>query len=53
MINKHILESLKINNPKNLVEFENALREISQRIILYALSETSFFKNVAFYGGTC
>lgn len=53
MINNYILESLKINNPKNLIEFENVLREISQKIILYALSGTSFFKNVAFYGGTC
>ena len=53
MINNYILESLKINNPKNLMEFENELREISQKIILFALSQTSFFKNVAFYGGTC
>ena len=53
MINNYILESLKLNNPKNLNEFENALREISQKIILYALSQTSFFKNAAFYGGTC
>ena len=37
----------------NLNEFENVLREISQKIILYALSQTSFFKNAAFYGGTC
>ena len=53
MINNYILESLKINNPKNLMEFENELREISQKIILFVLSQTSFFKNVAFYGGTC
>ena len=53
MINNYILESLKINNPKNIIEFENILREISQKIILYALSQTSFFKNAAFYGGTC
>ncbi|MBR6072540.1 MAG: nucleotidyl transferase AbiEii/AbiGii toxin family protein [Acholeplasmatales bacterium] len=53
MINNYILESLKLNNPKNLIEFENVLREISQKIILYALAQTSFFKNVAFYGGTC
>lgn len=53
MINNYILESLNIIKPKNLTEFENALREISQKIILYALTQTSFFKNVAFYGGTC
>ena len=53
MINNYILESLKLSNPKNISEFENAFREISQKIILYALAQTSFFKNVAFYGGTC
>lgn len=53
MINNYILESLKLSNPKNIYEFENAFREISQKIILYALAQTSFFKNVAFYGGTC
>ncbi|MBE6141440.1 MAG: nucleotidyl transferase AbiEii/AbiGii toxin family protein [Erysipelotrichaceae bacterium] len=53
MINNYILESLKISDPKNLNEFENNLREISQKIILYALSQTSLFKNAAFYGGTC
>lgn len=53
MFNNYILESLKLTNPKNIYEFENALREISQKIILYALAQTSFFKNVAFYGGTC
>ena len=53
MINNYIYESLKINNPKNLIDFENELREICQKIILCALSQTSFFKNAAFYGGTC
>lgn len=53
MINNYILEALKISNPKNINEFENALREISQKIILYALAQTTFFKNAAFYGGTC
>lgn len=52
MINNYILESLKISNPTNLIEFENDLREISQKIILSALSKTSFFRHVAFYGGT-
>ena len=53
MINNYILESLRINNPKNLNEFENSLREISQKIVLFALSQTSIFKCAAFYGGTC
>ena len=52
MINNYILESLKLSDPKNLNEFENDLREISQKIILSALSKTTFFRHVAFYGGT-
>lgn len=52
MINNYIIENLKINNPTNLIEFENDLREIAQKIILSALSKTSFFRHVAFYGGT-
>ena len=52
MINNYILESLKISNPTNLIEFENDLREITQKIVLSALSTTSFFRHVAFYGGT-
>ena len=52
MINNYILESLKLSNPHNLIEFENDLREITQKIILSALSKTSFFRHVAFYGGT-
>ena len=53
MINNYILESLKLNNSKNINDFENTLRESAQKIILYALAQTSFFKNAAFYGGTC
>ena len=53
MINNYILEELNLNKPENLEDFENCLKEICQKIILYALSNTSFFKNVAFYGGTC
>ena len=53
MINNYILESLKINNSKNINDFENTLRESAQKIILYALAQTSFFKNAAFYGGSC
>ena len=53
MINNYIFESLRIANVKTVDELENALREISQKIILSALSKTSFFNYAAFYGGTC
>ena len=53
MINNYIFESLKISNVKTVDELENALREMSQKIILSALSKTSFFNYAAFYGGTC
>ena len=49
MINNYILESLKLSNHHNLIEFENDLREITQKIILSALSKTSFFRHVAFH----
>lgn len=32
---------------------ENALKEITQEICLYALAKASFFEHVAFQGGTC
>ncbi len=53
MINNYVLESLKQNNVNDALSFENVLRELAQKIILYALSRTSFFKKAAFYGGTC
>ena len=53
MINNYILESLKISNVKTTVDLENTLRELSQKIILSALSKTNFFSYASFYGGTC
>ncbi len=53
MINNYVLESLKQNNVNDALSFENVLRELAQKILLYALSRTSFFKKAAFYGGTC
>ena len=34
-------------------EEENAIKEIAQEMILYALSKNNFFEKVAFQGGTC
>lgn len=39
--------------PKNQLEEENALKEITQEIALAALSHAGFFKFAAFQGGTC
>lgn len=38
--------------PKNILETEQALREIMQEIALAGLNRANFFKNAAFYGGT-
>jgi hypothetical protein len=38
---------------KTAVEEENAIREISQEIVLSALSRAGFFNRAAFQGGTC
>ncbi len=38
---------------KNIVEQENALKEIAQEIALVALSRAGFFRVAAFHGGAC
>ena len=53
MINNYVYELLKQNNVNDAISFENVMRESVQKIILYALSRTTFFKKAAFYGGTC
>jgi len=53
MINNYVLETLKQNNVNDARSFENVLRELAQKMLLYALSRTSFFKKAVFYGGTC
>lgn len=40
-------------NVKSDLDKENAMKEIIQEMVLYALSKTDFFKKAAFYGGTC
>ncbi len=46
---KQWIESYK---PKNVLETEQALREIMQEIALAGLYRSNFFKQAAFYGGT-
>lgn len=53
MINNYINDYLQNYNIKTLNDFENAIREISQVLILCGLSKTDFFKKAVFYGGTC
>lgn len=48
-----IQQRLSSYNVDTLEDEENALKEISQEVILYALSESGFFEHAAFLGGTC
>ena len=52
-MNNIIEMMLKRYNSQNNKERENAVKEIMQEIALSGLSHGGFFKNVAFYGGTC
>ena len=52
-MNEIIEQKLKQYAPKDTNEEINALKEIAQEIILFALSRTDFFKNVFFLEGTC
>lgn len=47
-----IKEWIASYQPKNILETEQALREIMQEITLAGLYRSNFFKNAAFYGGT-
>ena len=38
---------------RSTLEEEQALREITQEIVLAALGRTDFFQKAAFQGGTC
>lgn len=47
-----IKEWIASYQPKNILETEQALREIMQEITLAGLYRSNFFKHAAFYGGT-
>jgi predicted nucleotidyltransferase component of viral defense system len=51
-MNTLIQNRLKSYNVKNIQEEQNAIKEIAQEIILYALSKTDFFESAFFCGGT-
>ena len=49
----NVIEQLIRNyNPRNSEEVKNAIREITQSIVLIGLSRSNFFSKASFYGGT-
>jgi len=51
-MNEAIEQMLAKYNPQSAGDYENALKEIIQDIILLGLNRCSFFEKAAFYGGT-
>jgi|BioPla2DNA2_1021312.scaffolds.fasta_scaffold04026_6 predicted nucleotidyltransferase component of viral defense system len=54
LVNKKTIldQMLEKYSVKTENDAKNAIKEVVQEIALYSLSKSSFFKNVAFYGGT-
>ena len=50
---KIVQEKLETYNCRSSLEEEQALREITQEIVLAALGRTNFFEQAGFQGGTC
>lgn len=48
-----IQDKLQTYNPETMEEEENAIKEVTQEVALYALAEAGFFEHAAFQGGTC
>lgn len=48
-----IQNKLEDYNPQTKEDEENAIKEITQEIALYGLSEAGFFEHAIFQGGTC
>ena len=51
-MNEAVEQMLAKYNPKSNEDYENALKEILQEIILLGLDRNNFFESAAFYGGT-
>lgn len=51
-MNEAIEQMLSKYNPQSTEDYENALKEILQEIILLGLDRNGFFEKAAFYGGT-
>lgn len=52
-MNDVIADKLKTYGCETSEDLENALKEITQEVVLYALSNTDFFEKASFQGGTC
>ncbi|MCK5784371.1 MAG: nucleotidyl transferase AbiEii/AbiGii toxin family protein, partial [Desulfobacterales bacterium] len=48
-----IQERLKSYAPETEEDEENALKEITQEVVLYGLEQSGFFEHAVFHGGTC
>jgi len=53
MENSYIKQELSKFQIDSQISFENALREVLQKLILVGLAKVDFFSKAAFYGGTC
>lgn len=51
-MDNYISNMINRYDPKNIEERRNAIKEVFQELILYALSKSDFFDQAAFYGGT-
>ncbi len=51
-MNEAVEQMIAKYDPKSADDYQNALKEILQEIILLGLDRSSFFEKAAFYGGT-
>ena len=51
-MNEAVEQMVAKYNPKSKEDYENALKEVLQEIILLGLDRAGFFEKAAFYGGT-
>lgn len=51
-MNEAVEQMMALYKPSSIADYENALKEILQEIILLGLSRGGFFEKAAFYGGT-
>jgi len=51
-MNEAVEQMVAKYNPKSAADYENALKEVLQEIILLGLDRSDFFEKAAFYGGT-
>jgi predicted nucleotidyltransferase component of viral defense system len=51
-MNEAVEQMVAKYNPKSTEDYENALKEVLQEIVLLGLDRNNFFEKAAFYGGT-